>query len=454
MIQIGAASRFKQRWVQMHSGLWFVPALIIVTLALLAVGLVETDRHLGEQLRVRWPRLFETGADGAHSILSAIAGSMANIAGVTFSITMVALTLAAGQYTSRIMRNFMRDRANQVVLGLFVGIHLYCLLVLRAVDGEPGGFVPACAILGALVLAAVASGAFIFFIHHIASTIQASDMTQAITRETLRTVGQLFPQQREGGSEHRPAALPGASAWHPVPARRWGYVQTVAESRLAAFARAHAAVVRMERKPGDFIDRGDTIVSVAMENAPDDKMITELNRAYGIDGYRTIDQDPAFGIRQLVDIALKALSPGINDTTTAVECLEHAGVILAHCTRHDLAPQHHYDGAELRVLSIGLDLADLITLAFSQVSESAEGNTEILLRILRTIDKLDKVCGAGAARRALQERAAAVSEIAMRSAKSRSARDRLVAQLQGMDALLVPGAPPPAAGGADPHLDD
>lgn len=437
-------SHFKKLWVHIHSSLWFVPTLVIAGLMLLALGLVELDRQAGENLRQDWPRLFKVEAEEARSLLQAIAGSMATIAGVTFSITMVALTLASAQYTSRVLRNFMRDKGNQVVLGIFIGIFLYCLLVLRTISGKPDPFVPASAVLGSVLLSVLASGAFIFFIHHISSNIQAAEMAQAITYETLDMIDKYFPDKAAdvGKDEGRPH--PAAATWHPVPARQWGTIQTVAEHQLLAWACKHDAVVRMEHKPGQFVGMDETLVSVAMARPPDETMIAALNDAYGMDAFRTLDQDPAFGVRQLVDMALKALSPGINDSTTAETCLDHIGVILACCAGRNLAPRNRHDeNGKLRVLSIGIDFAQLAGLAFRQVAENAQGNTAVLLRILDTIGKVGRSCARSAQRDALLQQAEMTGEIALRSAKSEAAKEELGARLRALRDMLALAAQRP-----------
>lgn len=404
---------------------------------LLALGLIEIDRHAGEMLQQRWPQLSVVDAEGARSLLSTIAGAMATIAGVTFSMTMVALTLASGQYTSRVMRNFMRDRGNQIVLGIFIGIFLYCLLVLRTINERSDPFVPACAVLGSVLLSLLASGAFVFFIHHISSTIQADEMAQAITRETLHMVDKYFPYEPGNDKEGDRGPVPEA-AWRLVPARQWGTIQTVAENQLLSWASAHDAIVRMERKAGQFVDAGEALVSVAMTQPLDDQMIAELNDAYGVDAFRTLDQDPSFGVRQLVDMALKALSPGINDSTTAVTCLNHIGVILAFCAQRNLQARDRYDAqGKVRLLSIGIDFAELARLAFRQVAESAQGNTEVLLRLIGTIRKTGKACHGRTERDAMLHVVNIVSDIALHSAKSRDAKEQLDAELLALKAMLT-----------------
>ncbi len=432
-----AGSRYKQRWVQIHSSLWFLPACVTIGLMLMAPGLIELDRHVDTALQQRWPRLFTVAADGARNLLAVIAGSMATIAGVTFSITMVALTLASAQYSPRVLRNFMRDKVTQLVLGIFVGIFLYCLLVLLAIREEPDPFVPACAVLGAVALSVLACGAFIFFIHHISSSIQAAEMARAITHETLDMIDKYFPNDVvEGGArKHEPRVE--AASWHRVPALHWGTIQTVTETSLLAWACTHDAIVRMEHKPGQFIGIGETLVSVAVDRPLDDGAITALNGAYGMGAFRTLDQDPTFGVRQLVDMALKALSPGINDSTTAVTCLEHIAVILACCARRDLQSRNLYDDdGQVRVLTIGIDFAHLSKLAFSQVSESAQGNTEVLLRIFDAIGKIGRTCQGSLACDALLSQAEITGDIALHSAKTQDASERLGARMRELRHML------------------
>lgn len=441
----------KQLLVRARSSLWFVPAVVVLANLALAIGLVELDRNMGEVLRARWPRLFATEAEGARNMLSAIASSMATIAGVVFSITMVALALASNQYTSRVMRNFMRDRSNQVVLGIFIGVHLYCLVVLRSVGGPKGVFVPSSAVLAAVVLAVLASGAFIYFVHHISVTIQASEMARAITHETLLSIDRMFADQARAPGRCPPAPGSDGLTWHAVPSQRWGYVQTIAHESLLAFAREHDAVVRMECGAGDFIGKGRPLVSVAMSRAPAARMVGALNRAYGIDAFRTIDEDPGFGIRQLVDMSLKALSPGINDTTTAVTCIEHLGMILECCARRDLAVRHHHDGAVLRVIAKGPAFGDLSHLAFSQIIENAGGNTEVLLLLLATMGKIAVPAAGPEVRRALGAQLDVIEEVARASAKSRAASTEIGAGLAAARTLLATGVrPAPEHGACDP----
>lgn len=446
MRSISPAGKLKQLLIDIRSSLWFVPTLIVLVAVALALGLIEIDRQVDQQLRDEWPRLFVAEAEGSRAILSTIAGSMITVAGVVFSITIVALTLASSQYTSRVLRNFMRDFATQVVLGVFVGIYAYCLLVLRAVSSDSDtAFVPLLAMLGAVILALVGIAFLIFFIHHIAASIQAGEIIAAITRDTTKAVDRLFPQEL-GDEADEDADLPDDTladvTWYGVPALTSGYIQSVDAEELLAFARERGTVLRMESGIGDFVTQDRPIASLSLDRAPDKATVQALNRLYAIDSYRTTDQDAAFGIRQLVDIALKALSPGVNDTTTAVTCIDYLAVILRRCASRRLESLYRFDRGELRVIARGPTFERLVALAFDQIVENAEGNTAILARMLTAIEQIAEAAQTAQRRRLLMRHVQVIAEVAERSVKSSYARRMIeesvarVRSLQSAEAAL------------------
>ncbi len=215
-------TKLQHGWQEMRSSFWFVPALIVLHAVALATLLIIlepiSDLHLVE----RWPLLFGAGADGARGLLTTVASSMITVAGVVFSITLLALSLTSSQYTSRVIRNFMRDYVNQVVLGVFVGIFAYCLVVLRTIrGGDEDPFVPTLAVLGGLIFAFVGIAMLIYFIHFIATSIQASSIISAAAEETLAAVEHLFPQELGDDDEaHRTALRRARSLRRPGPPSR------------------------------------------------------------------------------------------------------------------------------------------------------------------------------------------------------------------------------------------
>jgi uncharacterized membrane protein len=199
-------NRLKQFGSNLRGSFWFFPTLIVAFSIALAVGLIEADSAGSRDWMADWPRPFGAGAAGARGMLATIAGSMMTVVGVTFSMTLMTLALASSQYTSRILRNFMRDRVTQVVLEIFAGIFTYCLIVLRTIrGGDDIAFVPSLSVAVSVVLAIGGIGALIFFIHHIAASIQASSIIASVAAETLVAVDRLVPGKLGHGPEDHDA---------------------------------------------------------------------------------------------------------------------------------------------------------------------------------------------------------------------------------------------------------
>lgn len=428
-------NKLKQFWINLRSGLWFVPALMVGTAIALALGFIELDTHVSHQLLQQWPRLFGVGADGSRSMLSTIAGSMITVTGVIFSITIVALVLASSQYSPRILRNFMRSRANQVVLGVFVGVFSYCIVVLRTIrGGDENAYVPSLAVLFGVVLALIAIGVLIFFIHHIASSIQASSILAAIAKETFQAIDELFPDKigvaAHDCQDEQEQAI-NALMWHPVTSTHTGYIQSIDTQALFEFACKHNIVLRMDRAIGEFVFEGGPLVSLSAQEKADARISHALQRIYTIGHYRSIEQDPAFGIRQIVDIAMKALSPGINDTTTAVTCVDYLTAIIARLASRRIeirCPRFHDD--ELRMFAKGPDFDSLLALAFDQIRQNASGNVAVMLALLDALETISRLTHNAPRRRLLLQQVNFIAELAERSIENE--HDRATVRVRGV----------------------
>jgi uncharacterized membrane protein len=388
-------------WLKRHlidfkafrSSLWFLPSVMVTAALLLAIGLVKLDASLDIDFNEAGPRIFGASSDGARKVLATIAGSMITVAGVIFSVTIVTLSLAANQYTPRILRNFTKDRGNQIVLGFFMGLFTYCLTVLRTIRGGEEGFIPAFSVLAAIIFAVIGIFLFIYFIHHSTLTIQTGEILSAITAETIQAIDLLFPDELgEDAAEHqdRPPLppSPGEPGWFWIHSSRSGYIQAVQQDSLLGWARQHVAVVKMEKGVGDFVVEKSRLLSVWCDQEPDEERVRELNQMYTINPHRSIEQDPAFGVRQIVDIALKALSPGVNDSTTASTCVDHLTRVL-HRMIHRATPScyRHADG-QLRVIACGDSFQSLLDLALHEIRQNLRGNVALLLRILQRLAEL------------------------------------------------------------------
>ena len=383
-------NRLQQILVSVRESLWFVPTLMVVAAIAAAVALIELNWVLRREWLESFPRVFGAGADGSRGMLTSIAGSMITVAGLAFSLTIVAMSQVASQYSSRVLRNFMRDRRNQFVLGYFVGVFAYCLVVLRTIrGGDEGGFIPSIAVFGGLVLAIASIAVLIFFIHHIATTIQASTIIATASEETRAAVRRLFPT--EMGTEAQPPPEDewdgDASGWCGVPAPATGFIQAVDEEEMMQLARTHDCTIAMKRGVGDFVGKGSAVASVSLPLS--EKAIEQISETYTLGRYRTLDQDAAFGIRQLVDIALRALSPGVNDTTTAAVCVDHLGSVLAELAGRKIESRFRKDDTgALRVVARRATFASLLDEAFDQIRDNAANNPAIYLRMLDAIQAI------------------------------------------------------------------
>lgn len=439
-----AVQRLRRLRIALTSNLWFVPLVMVITGIAAATLLTLADLHLGRDWTQGRGLLFGVGAAGARGMLSAIAGSMMTVASLSFSLTISTLASASSQYSSRLIRNFMRDRVTQLVLGYFVGLFGYCLVVLRTIrGGDEGQFVPPLAVLGGLALALASIGVLIYFIHHIAESIQAATILRRITGETLRAIDELFPAgaaeaaDPDGAPPEVPVG-PGV-AWHPVEAGSYGYVRSLDAQDLLALAVERGAVLRVATEVGGFVTPAGMLCEVALPAAPDGGVVRRVREAFDLGPGRTVEQDAAFGVRQVVDIALKALSPGINDTTTAVMCVEHLSVMLEALAPRAIPDRLIAADGVVRLITTGQSFEALAGLCFDQIRQSASGNTAALTALLRATAVAGRSTQRSARRQALAHHARLVAQLAGSSVTCAADREpilRLAAEI--CDGLAAP----------------
>jgi uncharacterized membrane protein len=421
----------RQFWIQISASLWFVPLGMVFGAIMLASLLIAIDLAIGVDWIGERSLVFGVGASGARGMLSAIAGSMMTVASLTFALTISTLATASSQYTSRLIRNFMRDRLNQFVLGYFVGLFAYCLVVLKTIrSGDEVAFVPALAVMGGLVLALVSIGVLIIFIHHIAESIQAGVILRRVTEETLEAIDELFPADpgaHAAAVDAEPAPVREAiaaslkedfddgRAWYEVAAQRFGYVQSVDAGALVAMAVEFDGVVRMCADIGSFVTPAGSLCEIATASPPGDALAAALRSTFEIGAARTIEQDAAFGIRQIVDIALKALSPGINDTTTGVMCVEHLAVLLESLAARPIPERFLAQDGTVRLVASGRSFDVMAGLCLDQIRQSASGNAAVMLALLRAVEAAGRQTWDHARRRTLLRHATLVATLARES---------------------------------------
>jgi uncharacterized membrane protein len=383
----------KRTWREVQSSLWFVPSGLILVAAGLAAALVAVDRGLGLGPAEAFPAVFGTEPAASRDILAVVANSMLTAAALVLSMTLVALTLASTQFSPRILGTFMRDRTTQAMIGTFVGIFVYCLLVLRTIrEGEGVAFVPTLAVAVGAASGLVGMGALVYFTHHIARSIQASNIIASIAHETLRVVDELYPPGPPAAARDAAALeqLLARRDWIPVPSSETGYIQQIETGGLLEVAMRLGGVVRMECRVGEFVVEGAPLASYSPDERGgrlDGAAAREINDLCALSTTRTIDQDVAFGLRQLVDIALKALSAAVNDTTTGLNCVDYLGAVLAVLARRHVGTFYLSDfgGDSLRLVAKGQTFEDFFDLTFTQIRQNAAGNVAVILRLARTV---------------------------------------------------------------------
>ena len=417
-------NKIKQILSDLRASLWFVPGVMIIVSIALALVLIEVDSSVEREWLVKYPRLFGLGADGSRGMLTAIASSMLTVAALAFSLTLSAVTQASGQFTPRIFRNFLRDRANQFTLGYFVSVFAFCLLVLRTIrGGDEMKFVPSIAVMVGLLLAFGGILVLIFFIHHISDSLQITTILDNITGETKAAVEKMFPEtigEAAGGeekSEMRRAEV--VKNWVKVPALGSGYVQSIDADGLLEYAVRHDLLIRMRRGIGQFAGSGATLAEIAPDTVTtkrearlDEEKIRSINDFFSIGRHRTIEQDVGFGIRQIVDIALKALSPGVNDTTTAVTCIDNLGEIIGLIAGREMPALVRSKDNVPRVFAVAQGFESFVEKAFDQIRVSGKANFAIFERLLTTLMFAAERATDANRRRALEKQVELVGEFA------------------------------------------
>lgn len=395
---------------ELRTNLWLLPVVEVIA----AVGLyfathaVDVSAYHGSLTLPGWIR-FGT-ADSSRQILTTLAGAVITVVGVVFSIMIVTLTLASTQFGPRMLRNFIRDRGTQVTLGTFVATFVYAILVLISIGGRTGNFVPHLSITVAVALVAVSMAVLIFFIHHIAASIQlprviasiARDLSRAIDAESSGdvsveagpSVSELLARMEEGGGVVRAPAS--------------GYLQFIRHGPLVRLASERGAVILLLHRPGHFLVRGQPMATVWPPQATE-SVTKGLRRAHLTGPYRTLTQDLAFAVDQLVEIAIRALSAAVNDTFTALTCIDWLGESLCKVTSRWHPLRVHRDGhGFVRVITAHVSWRRLIERAFDKIRQAGRGMPAVLIRQLDALTKIMDYTTSEEQRQLLLEQAAMI----------------------------------------------
>jgi uncharacterized membrane protein len=384
-------------WDDLRASYWFIPALMAVFALLASVMTIRLDEGVGRELRWVTGLVYVDSAEGAREVLSTVASSMITVAGVVFSLTMVVLSLSSQQYGPLVLTHFMRDRGNQVVLGVFTATFLYCLLILRTIrGGETDVFVPHISVLVGLILAVASLAVLIYFIHHIARTIQAPNIIARISDELNDKIEQQFPAKVGIETDHQ--TNPGlqnrllnqiTQDGNAVETRESGYLQIIDDEALLRTASRHDLIIHLDVLPGQFLFPHQTLAHVLPADAHSEQITDDIRDVFIFGSSRTQAQDVEFVITQLSAIAVRSLSPSLNDPYTALMVIDHLGEALCQILCRQQPSQYRYDDEHrLRLIVYPVTFQTLFQTAFDQIIHYGQGDLKVAVRLLRVFQAM------------------------------------------------------------------
>lgn len=385
---------------------WFIPAVLCVGALAAASGLITLDERVQRRSLPGWVDflVYRVGVDGSREVLGAIATSSLAVAGTMFSITIAVLALTSSSYGPRLIRNFMADRGNQIVLGVYVSTFLYSLLVLRSIRSteDDAVFVPHLSVNVAGLLAVLNVAVLVYFVHHISDSIQIATLAGNVRSDLCRTVDVLYParlgkDERAAGrgtadARRRPAEEVLADLREPgahIRASQAGFVQFVREEALMDVARKHGVLVLLRVHPGRYVLDQDSLAVVHPRSRADDDLADDLRATIRIADARTPHQDIEFAIQQLTEMAVRALSPGTNDPYTAMNALQDLTVGLARLAGRDVpSPARYDDDGELRVHAPRPEPADVVSTVIDNMRWYASSAPSVMHATLELVERV------------------------------------------------------------------
>jgi uncharacterized membrane protein len=380
------------RWFERtHERFWLVPSLFCIAALALALGTTALDEALDLDGLGSEPLGFTGDADSAWWFLATAAGSIITVAGTAYSITMAVLALSSSQFGPRLIRNFIRDTGNQVVLGTFLSTFIYCMVSLRTVRGvENDPFVPYLSVAVASLLVLASVGMLIYFFAHVSRSIQVNTVVSSIGIDLDAAITRMFPPEVHGVHALRvePDAIFGLD-FRPVASRRSGYINATDFERLLRIAEDSSLRIKVPHHEGQFLVRGAAVAEVMHDDAtlPDEHALADsIVDCFAITDDRVSDNDIEYFIDQLVEIAARALSSAINDPFTAMACIDRLGASLRLLVRRELPSPYHVDANGVqRIVSKRLTFRGALDAAFNLIRQYGSGNVPVALRLIETI---------------------------------------------------------------------
>lgn len=412
------AARLRQFWADLRASFWLRPAVLTCASIVLAEALVRAEGAVDLPSWLQgW--VYAGGTAGARDVLAAIASATIGVAGTTFSITVAALSLASNQMGPRLLRNFTSDPGNQYALGALVATFAYSLVALRSVhEAEEGAFVPQLAVSVGLLLAFACVGVLIWFIHHVATSINVDRVVALVHADLSAALARLPPKGEPAGAAPGDAAPDPSGA--PLLAPKGGYLRVLDDAALADWAEERDVRLWLRIRPGDFVFPGSVVGHVAPAPAADQAQ-SALADAMTLGDTRSVEQDLEFAVRQLVEIGLRALSPGINDLFSAMAVLDRLGAALCELAGRDLPSGCLRRDGRLRLSRSATDYEGLLDAMFHMLRQAGAGTPAVMIRLIEVLGEVAAVERDAQRRRCLRRHVVLARNAALAATRDASA---------------------------------
>jgi uncharacterized membrane protein len=420
--------------LSVRTSLWFVPVLFVLAGVGLSLGTIAIDRHYDYKLI---PQSIVGGPDAAVPLLSTVAASMVSMASIVLTITMVVVQLAMGQFSPRIVQRLLQDKPSQIAIGLFVATFAHSIVTLREVtiNGDGTGHMPGLSVMTAFVLVIFSIAVLIIYVHHIGQSLRVSALIELVGKQTRKLLDEVYPDQGE---------QPDLGARRFIPAPRSGVIISIAHANLVEEATGAGCVLELVPALGEFVPAGAPLIEIHgdADDLDHDRVVS--NVLLGLE--RTLENDVAYGLRLLVDIAERSLSDSpFQDPTTAVQAIDRLHDCLRQLVRRPLADGVHRDeSGEVRLIEPVMDWDAYVHLAFDEIRLAGAESVQVTRRLQAALTDLRSIAPAeraGALDEQLDLLWAAVEE---RVSDHRNVRIALTGDRQGLGVSAGRDTPSPA----------
>lgn len=429
---------------KIQSGFWFVPTIITLLAIALSQLALFGDQMVSDGALKKVGGIIRIGPEGARLLISTIAGSMMTVTSLVFSLTLVALTMTSSQFGPRLLTNFMRDRVTQVVLGVFLATFVYALITLGSIEkADEADIVPHLSITGAMVMALGSFGMLIYFIHHIATSIQADAIIAKMARELYKGIDAQFPEagsaEQRGKAESKiPADDVIAANAAVVRSDESGYIQSIDYESLVETAARHDLVIKLGRRAGHFIVAGEPVALLHPAHNATAEAVEATAAAMVVGQTPTMVQDLEFAVNAITEVAMRALSPGINDTHTALSCIDYLSAGLAKALTRDIPPAALSDAdGNPRIVTQRYTFEGLMDSAFDEIRQSAPSNVAVILRLLEALTRIAPFATDPARRSAIRKHAEMLERAYQENVEEPNDRSDIDRRFEDLKAVLA-----------------